>query len=67
MKTILTTIAVAVLASSFAMTADAAAKKKPDPAMAAKQATCKAEAKKKFTAMHPLKRRAHEKECMAKM
>ena len=67
MKTILTTIAAALLASSFAMTADAATKKKVDPAMAAKQTTCKAEAKKMFSAAHPLKRRAHVKECMAKM
>ena len=66
MKTILTTIAAALLASSFAVTADAATKK-VDPAMAAKQTTCKAEANKMFSAAHPLKRRAHVKECMAKM
>jgi hypothetical protein len=53
------------LASSFAITADAATKK-PDPAMVAKEKNCKAEANKMFTALHPLKRRAHVKECMAK-
>ena len=66
MKVILTTIAAAILASSFAVSADAATAKK-DPAMVAKEAKCKAEANQKFTAMHPLKRRAHVKDCMAKM
>ena len=31
----------------------------------AKKARCKSEARKKFTAMHPLKRRKFQKECMA--
>jgi hypothetical protein len=31
-----------------------------------KRARCKSEARKKFTAMHPLKRRKFQKECMAK-
>ena len=66
MKTIFTTIMAGLLAISFAVTADAA-KKKKDPAVSAKEASCKAEAKNMVPAMHPLKRRAHVKECMAKM
>ncbi len=31
----------------------------------ARKARCKSEARKKFTAMHPLKRRKFQKECMA--
>lgn len=31
-----------------------------------KKARCKSEARKKFTALHPLKRRKFQKECMAK-
>jgi hypothetical protein len=31
-----------------------------------KKARCKSEARKQFTAMHPLKRRKFQKECMAK-
>jgi hypothetical protein len=31
-----------------------------------KRARCKSEARKQFTAMHPLKRRKFQKECMAK-
>jgi hypothetical protein len=31
-----------------------------------KKARCKAEARKQFTAMHPLKRRKFQKECIAK-
>jgi hypothetical protein len=32
-----------------------------------KRARCKSEARKKFTAMHPLKRRKAQKECMAQV
>ena len=32
-----------------------------------KRARCKAEARKQFTAMHPLKRRKAQKECMAQV
>ena len=63
MKTFIATIAAAFLAASFTMPADAASKKK-DPAMAAKAKSCKDQAKKKFSAMHPLKRRGFEKKCM---
>ena len=66
MKTVFVTLAAALLAIAFAGSADAARMKK-DPAMAAKEAGCKAEAKNMFPGLHPKKRRAHVKECMAKM
>ena len=64
MKTLITTIAAAFLAASFAVTADAANSKKKDTAMSVKQTSCKDQAKKKFSVLHPLKRRAFEKKCM---
>jgi hypothetical protein len=64
MKTVITTLAAAVIASSFAMTADAATAKKKDTAMSAKQTTCHEQAKKKYSAVHFLKRKAFEKKCM---
>ena len=64
MKSILTTIAAALLATSFAVSADAATKKK-GTAMTAKQQACVEQAKKKYSAIHFLKRRAAEKKCMA--
>jgi len=47
----------------LAMSADAAAKKK-DPAMAQHQAECQTQAKKKYSAIHFLKRHAFVKSCM---
>ena len=65
MKSIITGVAAALIATAFAVSADAATSKKKDTQVsAAKAATCKAEAKKKFSALHPLKRRAYEKKCM---
>jgi len=67
MKTLITAIAAAFLAASFTLPADAAGSKKSgmnSNASASKAATCKAEAKKKFSALHPLKRRSFEKKCM---
>ena len=68
MKSIITAVAAAFLAASFTLPADAAGSKKKETtgmsSNSSKAATCKAEAKKKFTAMHPLKRRAFEKKCM---
>jgi Ni/Co efflux regulator RcnB len=64
MKTLITTVAAAVLAASFAMTADAATAKKQTTAMSAKQTACHEQAKKKFSAVHFLKRKAYEKKCM---
>jgi hypothetical protein len=65
MKTIVTAVAAALLATAFAVPADAAqTKKKETTVSAAKAASCKAEAKKKYSMMHPLKRRAYEKKCI---
>ena len=67
MKTVITAIAAAFLAATFTFSADAAGTKKSgmhSNASASKAATCKAEAKKKFSALHPLKRRSFEKKCM---
>jgi Flp pilus assembly protein TadB len=63
MKTIVSVIAAGLLASAFAMSADAAAKKK-SPGMAQLQAQCQAQAKKKYSAIHFLKRRDYVKHCM---
>ena len=64
MKSVFTIVAAALLASSFAMSADAAAKTK-DPGMAQRQAECQAQAKQKYSAVHFLKRRAYVKNCMS--
>ena len=63
MKSLFTIVAACLLAGSFAVSADAAAKKK-DPAMAQRQAECQAQAKKKYSAIHVLKRHAFVKSCM---
>ena len=52
-----------LLAGSLAMNAEAATKKK-DSAMAQREAACQQQAKKKYTAVHFLKRRTFVKECM---
>jgi hypothetical protein len=64
MKSIFTIITASILASSFAMSA-AAATKRADPGMAQRQAACEAQAKKKYSAVHFLKRRAFVKNCMS--
>ena len=61
MKSIVTIVAAGLLASSFALSADAAAKKS---GMAQLQAQCQAQAKKKYSAIHFLKRRDFVKHCM---
>jgi len=63
MKTVFTVLAAALLASSFAMSADAAAKTK-NRVIAQRQAECQAQAKQKYSAIHFLKRRAFVKNCM---
>ncbi len=63
MKSIFTIVAAGLLASSFGMSADAAMKSK-HPGMAQHQAECQAQAKKKYSAVHFLKRRAFVKSCM---
>ena len=61
MKSIVTVIAAGLFASAFAMSADAAAKKS---GMAQVKAQCEAQAKKKYSAIHFLKRRDYVKNCM---
>ena len=63
MKSIFTIVAAGLIAGSFAVSADAATKSK-DPAMAQRQTECQAQAKKKYSAIHFLKRRAFVKTCM---
>ncbi|MBV9346669.1 MAG: hypothetical protein JO245_01710 [Pseudolabrys sp.] len=62
-KLMISTMA-AALALSFAMPANAAATK--NKVSAEVQADCKAQAAKKFSAVHFLKRRAYTKNCIAR-
>jgi hypothetical protein len=64
MKSTFTIIAVGLLASSLATSADAATQRE-SPGMAQLQAQCQAQAKKKCSAIHFLKRRAFVKSCMS--
>ncbi len=64
MKKLLTPMVVAALALSFAVPANAAATKRT--ATAQQQASCKAEAAKKFSAIHFIKRRNFVNNCMAR-
>jgi len=61
MKSLVTIIAAGLLAGSFAISADAATKKS---GMAEVKAQCQAQAKKKYSAIHFLKRRDYVKNCM---
>jgi Flp pilus assembly protein TadB len=63
MKSIITIVAAGLLAGAFAVSADAAAKKKSS-GMAQLQAQCQAQAKKKYSAIHFFKRRDYVKNCM---
>jgi hypothetical protein len=62
MKTLLTTLAAAVLATSFAMPATAA--KKQQTVADQRQASCKAQAAKRYSVVHFLARRDYVKRCM---
>ena len=64
MKTLLTPIVVVALALSFAVSANAAGTKRT--ATAQQEASCKAEAAKKFSAIHFIKRRNFVNNCMAR-
>jgi hypothetical protein len=64
MKTIIATVAAAFLTTAFALSADAATTKKKGTQVSAAQKACVAQAKKKYSAVHFLKRRAAEKKCM---
>ena len=61
MKSIFTIVAAGLLACSFSMSAGAATKKGSGMAH---QAECQAQAKKKYSAIHFLKRRSFVKNCM---
>ena len=63
MKSTFTIIAIGFLASSLATSADAATQRK-NAGMAQLQAQCQAQAKKKYSAIHFLKRRAFVKSCI---
>ena len=65
MKTLFTTIAAALLAVSFAASADAAAKKQASAA-AQQEASCKAQAAKKYSVVRFLARRNFVNECMGR-
>jgi hypothetical protein len=60
MKSIITIVTAGLLAVAFAASADAAPKKSGS----AQQAQCQAQAKKKYSAIHFLKRRDYVKNCM---
>lgn len=61
MKRIATILFAAGLATAFSLSADAAMSR----AQKDRQAACKAQAAKKYTAIHFLKRNAYVKRCMA--
>ena len=61
---ILTALAVAMAVLATGLSAEAATKK--DPAMAQREASCKAEAAKKYSAVHFLKRRDFVNQCMGR-
>lgn len=60
MKFIITIVSAGLLAAAFAASADAAKKS----GSAQLQAQCEAQAKKKYSAIHFLKRRDYVKNCM---
>jgi hypothetical protein len=64
MKTLVTTAAAALLAVSFAASAEAATQK--TTAMAQQEASCKAQAAKKFSAIRFLARRDFVNNCMGR-
>lgn len=61
MRTLLTTLAAGLLAVSFTVSADAATKKKKVTSI---EASCKAQAAKKYSAIHFMKRRDYVKRCV---
>lgn len=63
MKTVFVFLSAAILVSAVNFNADAATAKK-QTAAAKHEASCKAQAAKKYTAVHFLKRRAFVKQCM---
>jgi hypothetical protein len=61
MKSIISIVAAGLLAGAFVISAEAAAKKSGSAQL---QAQCQAQAKKKYSAIHFLKRRDYVKNCM---
>ena len=66
MKALIATVAAGLLAVSFAVPANAVPSKASRTAVAQHEASCKAQAAKKFSAVHFLKRRAMVNECMGR-
>jgi hypothetical protein len=65
MKKLFISVSAAALVCSFAVSAEAAGDKNKQNASANVQASCKAQAAKKFTAVHFLKRRNFVNNCVA--
>jgi hypothetical protein len=61
---ILTAFAIAAAVMATGVSAEAATKK--DPAMAQREASCKAQAAKKYSAVHFIKRRDFVNQCMGR-
>jgi len=66
MKSLIATVAAGLLAISFAVPANAVPSKASRTAMAQHEASCKAQAAKKYSAIHFLKRRDMVNECMGR-
>jgi len=66
MKALIATVAAGLLAVSFAVPANAVPSKASRTATAQHEASCKAQAAKKFSAIHFMKRRAMVNECMGR-
>jgi hypothetical protein len=64
MKTLFTTLTAGLLAISFAASANAVPSKASRTAMAQHEASCKAQAAKKFSAIHFIKRKNFVNDCM---
>jgi len=66
MKALIATVTAGLLAVSFAVPANAVQSKASRTAMAQQEASCKAQAAKKYSAIHFMKRRAMVNECMGR-
>jgi hypothetical protein len=64
MKTLLTLVSAGLLAATFSVTADAATKKEMRKAHSTQESSCKAQAARKYSAIHFMKRRDFVKRCM---
>jgi hypothetical protein len=66
MKTLITTVATAVLAFSFVASANATTKSEARQHIAAREAACKEQAAKKVSAIHFMQRRELVNQCMGR-